>query len=108
MKFLWVAALAAALTSPLPGQTAPQADSPAATRQMVLPSHGSMLLGVFYLAEGAEPHPTAILFHGFPGYEQNLDIAQHLRANGWNVLAMHYRGSWGVKGEFSFAHCAED
>ncbi len=75
---------------------------------MVLPSHGSNLLGVFYLAAGAGPHPTAIIFHGFPGFEQNLDIAQALRAHGWNVLAMHYRGSWGVKGNFSFTHAAED
>lgn len=75
---------------------------------MVLPSHGVMLYGIFYLAAGAGPHPTAVLFHGFPGYEQNLDIAQYLRAHGWNVLAMHYRGSWGVKGDFSFEHSAED
>jgi acetyl esterase/lipase len=80
----------------------------ASTQQMVLPSHGEMLLGVFYLAAGAGPHPTAIIFHGFPGFEQNLDIAQYLRAHGWNVLAMHYRGSWGVKGDFSFEHAAED
>lgn len=81
---------------------------PAQTQQTVLPSHGSMLLGVFYLAAGAGPHPTAVIFHGFPGYEQNLDLAQTMRAHGWNVLAMHYRGSWGVKGGFSFQHCTED
>ncbi len=75
---------------------------------MVLPSHGVMLYGIFYLAAGDGPHPTAILFHGFPGYEQNMDIAQDLRAHGWNVLAMHYRGSWGVRGNFSFEHAAED
>jgi uncharacterized protein len=80
----------------------------ASTEQMVIPSHGSMLLGVFYLAAGDGAHPTAVLFHGFPGYEQNLDIAHVLRAQGWNVLAMHYRGSWGVKGTFSFEHAAED
>jgi uncharacterized protein len=85
-----------------------QAAKPAATEQMVLPSHGVMLYGIFYLAAGAGPHPTAVLFHGFPGFEQNMDIAQDLRAHGWNVLAMHYRGSWGVKGDFSFAHSAED
>lgn len=85
-----------------------EAAKPAATQQMVLPSHGVMLYGIFYLAAGAGPHPTAVIFHGFPGYEQNLDIAQHLRAHGWNVLAMHYRGSWGVKGDFSFEHSAED
>ncbi|HXT86985.1 MAG TPA: alpha/beta fold hydrolase [Verrucomicrobiae bacterium] len=87
---------------------ASSAAKPAATEQMVIPSQGENLLGIFYLAAGAGPHPTAIIFHGFPGYEQNLDIAQFLRARGWNVLAMHYRGSWGVKGDFSFEHSAED
>ncbi|WP_446742441.1 alpha/beta hydrolase family protein [Silvibacterium acidisoli] len=74
----------------------------------LIPSHGSNLLGVFYLAAGAGPHPTAVLFHGFPGYEQNLDLAQELRRAGWNVLAVHYRGSWGVAGKFSFLGSAED
>ena len=88
--------------------SAPSSATPAAMQQVSLPSHGSTLLGVFYLAAGAGPHPTAVIFHGFPGFEQNLDIAQTLRAHGWNVLAMHYRGSWGVKGNFSFEHAAED
>ena len=86
----------------------PPGNAPASTLQMMIPSHNSMLLGVFYLAAGAEPHPTAVVLHGFPGFEQNLDLAQTLRAHGWNVLAMHYRGSWGVKGDFSFRHAAED
>ena len=73
-----------------------------------VPSHGENLLGVFYLASGAGPHPTVVLMHGFPGYEQNLDLAQAIRRAGWNVLAVHYRGSWGVKGEFSFQHAIED
>ncbi len=103
MRLLHVLALAAAFSLP-----SGAAAIPAATRQMVLSSHGSNLLGIFYLAAGESPHPTAIVFHGFPGYEQNLDIAQLLRAHGWNVLAMHYRGSWGVKGNFSFEHAAED
>jgi acetyl esterase/lipase len=111
MKFLRFIVLAAVLAVAAGAQTTPRtppASKPASTKQMVLPSHGGMLLGVFYLAAGAGPHPTAILLHGFPGYEQNLDIAQALRAHGWNVLAMHYRGSWGAKGDFSFEHAAED
>lgn len=88
----------------------PAADktAPASMVQLSVPSHGEQLLGVFYLAAGAGPHPTAIVMHGFPGYEQNLDLAQTLRRAGWNVMAVHYRGSWGVKGTFSFAHVAED
>lgn len=112
MKILRFVVLAVVLVLPAGAQStpgaAPPASKPASTKQMVLPNHGSMLLGVFYLAAGAGPHPTAVIFHGFPGYEQNLDVAQFLRAHGWNVLAMHYRGSWGVKGDFSFEHAAED
>jgi predicted alpha/beta-fold hydrolase len=106
MKVLHAFAATLLFATPLFAQT--PANPPAAIQQMVLSSHGSNLLGVFYLAAGAGPHPTAIIFHGFPGFEQNLDIAQDLRAHGWNVLAMHYRGSWGVKGSFSFEHAAED
>jgi pimeloyl-ACP methyl ester carboxylesterase len=84
------------------------ATAPASIVQLSVPSHGEHLLGVFYLAAGVGPHPTAIVMHGFPGYEQNLDIAQTLRRAGWNVMAVHYRGSWGVKGTFSFAHVLED
>lgn len=73
-----------------------------------VPSHGESLLGVFYLAAGAGAHPTLVLMHGFPGFEQNLDLAQAVRRAGWNVLAVHYRGSWGVKGDFSFQHAIED
>ncbi|HMF54484.1 MAG TPA: alpha/beta fold hydrolase, partial [Edaphobacter sp.] len=87
---------------------APDKAAPASMVQLSVPSHGEQLLGVFYLAEGTGPHPTALLMHGFPGYEQNLDIAQAIRRAGWNVMAVHYRGSWGVKGDFSFTHVLED
>jgi uncharacterized protein len=112
MKFAWLLALILLFALSLAAQDAATkaapANAPAHMQQMVLPSNGSMLLGVFYFAAGADPHPTAIILHGFPGFEQNLDLAQALRARGWNVLAMHYRGSWGVKGDFSFQHAAED
>lgn len=90
------------------GSPAALPSTPPSLKHPLVPSHGDNLLGVFYLAAGSEPHPTAILFHGFPGYEQNLDLAQALRHAGWNVLALHYRGSWGVSGAFSFLHAAED
>lgn len=115
MKFFIVAGmmLAAALTvqakaSPFDTDPPANAASPAALVEIPVPSHGVQLLGALYLAEGAGPHPTAIIFHGFPGYEQNLDIAQVLRRAGYNVLAAHYRGSWGVSGTFSFQHAIED
>src|SRR5271155_4137168 len=47
--------------------------------EIAAPSHGAQRLAAFYLASGSRPHPTAIIHHGFPGYEQNLDLAQTLR-----------------------------
>jgi len=87
---------------------APDAAFPAAMSAFVIPSHDGAMNTVMYLAAGEGPHPTLLLLHGFPGNEQNLDLAQAARRAGWNVLTLHYRGSWGSPGSFSFAHCAED
>ena len=86
----------------------PDAAWPAQTLAQAIPSHGVNLNAVLYTAAGAGPHPTILLLHGLPGNEQNLDLAQSIRRAGWNVLTLHYRGSWGTPGTFSFAHCLED
>jgi acetyl esterase/lipase len=31
-----------------------------------------------------------------------------MQREGWNVLTLHYRGSWGSPGQYSFGHCLED
>jgi acetyl esterase/lipase len=81
---------------------------PAAMAYVRIPSHGELMNGVLYSAAGAGPHPAVMLFHGFPGNEQNLDLAQAIRRAGFDVLTMHYRGAWGSPGSFSFAHALED
>ncbi|HEY0786641.1 MAG TPA: alpha/beta fold hydrolase [Acidobacteriaceae bacterium] len=81
---------------------------PARLVELTVPSHGSPMNAVFYLASGAGPHPVVLLLHGFPGNEQNLDLAQAMRRAGWSVLTLHYRGSWGSPGAFSFSHAIED
>ena len=73
-----------------------------------IPSHGAMLNALAYVAEGAGPHPVVILLHGFPGNEKNLDLAQAIRRDGWDVVYFDYRGSWGSPGDFSFTHSIED
>lgn len=111
---LFIAAALAATSTPLPVPppviTDPPADAthPAAMSAFVLPSHGSGMNAVMYTASGVGPHPTLLLLHGFPGNEQNLDLAQAARRAGWNVLTFHYRGSWGSEGDFSFLNAAED
>lgn len=101
---------AAGATSFDPVVADPPADAahPAGIEAFVLPSHGAGMNAVLYTASGAGPHPTLLLLHGFPGNEQNLDLAQAARRAGWNVLTFHYRGSWGSHGSFSFGNAAED
>jgi pimeloyl-ACP methyl ester carboxylesterase len=81
---------------------------PAQTLPRAIPSGGVNLNSILYTAAGPGPHPTVLLLHGLPGNEQNVDLAQAMRRAGWNVLTIHYRGSWGGPGAFSFAHCLED
>lgn len=84
------------------------AEHPAGMIPFALPTAGVKINALLYTAAGAGPHPTVLLLHGFPGNEQNLDLAQAIRRAGWNVLTMHYRGAWGSPGEYSFTHCLED
>src|ERR1700723_2493582 len=80
----------------------------ASMESLEIPSHGASFNAFMYIAAGAGPHPVAVLLHGLPGNERNLDLAQDVRRAGWNVLYMDYRGSWGSQGAFSFSHSVED
>lgn len=102
--------LATAAQLPTAITTDPPSDPshPATMQAFQLPSHGSMLNALMYEASGPGPHATVVLLHGFPGNEKNLDLAQVIRRDGWNVLYFDYRGSWGTPGSFSFQHAVED
>lgn len=82
--------------------------NPASNRQLLIPSHGRGMNALLLRAAGAGPHPTMLLLHGLPGNERNLDLAQAVRRAGWNVLTLHYRGSWGSPGNFSIEGAIED
>ena len=83
-------------------------NSPAGMNELFIPSDQSVIAGFIYTANGKEKHPTLLMLHGYPGNERNLDIAQAVRAHGWNVIYFDYRGSWGSGGQFSFANCIQD
>jgi pimeloyl-ACP methyl ester carboxylesterase len=117
-RLAFAAALSAALLSASPARTQeaalpqdlprsiytdPPADAehPASSLAAQFPSGGATLNAQIYRPAGAGPHPTAILFHGLPGNEQNLDLAQALRRAGWTVVTFHYTGSWGSGGTFT-------
>lgn len=82
--------------------------SPAGSTELFIPSNNALLAGLIYRANGTEKHPTLLLLHGYPGNERNLDIAQVVRAHGWNVIYFDYRGSWASQGKFSFKNCVQD
>jgi ketosteroid isomerase-like protein/pimeloyl-ACP methyl ester carboxylesterase len=94
--------------SPVNSDPVPDPVHPPHSAQVLVPSKGLGMNGLFYLAGGPGPHPTMVLLHGFPGNEQNLDLAQAIRRAGWNVLTLHYRGAWGSPGNFSISHVLED
>ncbi|MEO7365902.1 MAG: alpha/beta fold hydrolase [Sphingomicrobium sp.] len=101
---------AAQATAPSAATADPAFDTanPANNIVFTIPVGTGAMNAMMYTASGAGPHPTLLLLHGFPGNEQNLDLAQAARRAGWNVLTQHYRGSWGSKGAFTFAGAAED
>jgi acetyl esterase/lipase len=110
-----LAIIAAIIAGPATAQPSPlftdpphDAVHPARMEVVHIPTHGLKINGVFYLASGVGPHPTMVFFHGMPGNEQNLDLAQAVRRQGWNVLTLHYRGSWGSPGTYSYPHLIED
>jgi hypothetical protein len=83
-------------------------NAPAKSIELFIPSDNALLAGLIYTANGPGKHPTLLLCHGYPGNERNLDIAQVVRATGWNVIYFDYRGSWGSQGKFSFKNCVKD
>jgi pimeloyl-ACP methyl ester carboxylesterase len=90
--------------------TDPPADAahPARMEVLHIPTGGVQVNGVAYVAAGAGAHPTVLLFHGLPGNEKNLDLAQAMRRAGWTVVTLNYRGSWGSPGTFSFRGNLDD
>jgi pimeloyl-ACP methyl ester carboxylesterase len=103
---------AAPAVAPVPraviADPARDAKYPARNRQLLILSHGEGMNALLMQAAGAGPKPTMLLLHGLPGNEQNLDLAQAVRRAGWNVLTLHYRGSWGSPGRFSLAGAFDD
>jgi pimeloyl-ACP methyl ester carboxylesterase len=82
--------------------------APATLKELQIPSNGSLMQGFIYKANGKQKHPTLLLLHGYPGNERNLDLAQVVRAHGWNVIYFNYRGAWGGQGKFGFENCVQD
>lgn len=80
---------------------------PGAVDTLIAGARGN-LFSHFLTPGGKAPYPTVLLSHGYPGCEENHDLAQALRRAGWAVMTYHYSGSWGSDGNFSFSSCLAD
>jgi uncharacterized protein len=84
------------------------AQFPPSLQLLAFTSEGAHLNGRMFMAGGAGVHSTILLLHGFPGVEQNQDLAHICCRLGWHVVMFHYRGAWGSHGVFSVANVLED
>jgi dienelactone hydrolase len=83
-------------------------DNPPQMLELAIPVGDDIMNGIVLTANGAGPHPGVLLLHAYPGFEQNLDLAQALRRLGYSVFTFHYRGTWGSGGAFSWDRSLED
>ena len=81
---------------------------PASGNALQFKSKGSHVNAQLYRPAGAGPHRAVMLLHGFPGNEQNLDLARAIQRAGWAVVTFHYRGSWGSGGSFTLQGGCDD
>ena len=89
----------------------PDAVEPAHGAYLVFDSHGSRLFGRILLPDRYDTDsrcPVVLMLHGHPGGDKNLDIGEALRANGFAVAVISYRGVWGSHGDYLLSHNIED
>ena len=55
-----------------------------------------------------EQRPAVLMMHGFPGNEQNRDVAQALRRIGFVAVIGGFRGCWGNEGYYNLTHLPDD
>ncbi|SEO64659.1 S9 family peptidase [Paenibacillus sp. OV219] len=73
-----------------------------------IPAEDGYIVARIFSPGGKGPFPTVILLHGFPGIQQNYDLAAQFQHAGYQAVVFHYRGLWGSTGEFSITHALED
>ncbi len=69
------------------------------SQDVVFLSQGEKIHAVLFRGSGDGPRPTVLLLHGFPGGERDLfGLGALISAEGWNVLAINYRGMFKNEG----------
>lgn len=81
---------------------------PAFNKELVFEIDGNKIAGYAMIANGKEPKETIILVHGYPGNDNNFDIANAIRRSGKNVIHFNYRGAWGNEGTYLYSNGLKD
>ena len=83
-------------------------DSKAFNRELIINIAEDTIVGYAFVASGEQVKETIILVAGYPGNDNNFDIAQAIRRSGKNVVHFNHRGAWGSQGVYSYSSCLED
>jgi len=81
---------------------------PAFNRELIFAIEGDTISGYGFIANDSTLKETIILVAGYPGNDNNFDLAQALRRNGKNVIHFNHRGAWGSQGQYTYSSCLED
>jgi len=81
---------------------------PAFNRELLINIEGDSIASYALIASGHTAKETVILLAGYPGNDNNFDIAQEIRRQGRNVILFNHRGAWGSQGVYSYFNCLED
>lgn len=88
--------------------TMDKSESPALNRELIIDIEGDSIAGYAFIASGDDRKETVILVAGYPGNDNNFDLAQEIRRKGKNVIHFNHRGAWGSQGIYSYSNCLED
>ena len=81
---------------------------PAINKELIFEIKGDTIAGYALIANGESLKETVILVAGYPGNDNNFDIAQAIRRSGKNVIHFNHRGAWGSQGKYMYSNCLED
>lgn len=81
---------------------------PAFNQELIIDILGDSVAGYAFVANDSTLKETVILIQGYPGNDNNFDLAQALRRNGLNVIHFNHRGAWGSQGTYLYSNCLLD
>ena len=77
-------------------------------KELIITIGEDSIAGYALIANGDTPKETVILIQGYPGNDNNFDIAQEIRGSGKNAILFNHRGAWGSQGLYTYSNCLDD